>query len=101
MNPPEHSPDDPPMVMVVYQLAEIKSQLERGFHTAERRSDNMDMKMDLMAKAISDLQKFQAATEARDMERAANGNQVNARWIPIGVAIVSVLVIVIVALAQQ
>lgn len=88
------------MVMVVYQLAEIKGQLERGFHASERRSDQMDMKIDLMSKAISDLQRFQAATEARDLERASNGNQVNARWVPIGVAVVSVLVVVILALAQ-
>jgi len=101
VSPPEHSPDDPPMVMVVYQLSEIKSQLEHGFQTAERRAAQMEMKVDLMTKDISNLQRWQAASEARDLERAANGNQVNARWIPIGVAIVSVLVLVIITLAQQ
>lgn len=88
------------MVMVVYQLAEIRSQLKDGFHASERRSDNMDMKMDLMSKAISDLQQWQAAIEARDKTRAEADHAVNSRWVPIGIAVASALVVVFTSLAH-
>lgn len=108
MNPPDHtrrlndaaSDDTGSMSLLVYQLGEIKVQLRDGFATADRRSENMDLKIDLMAKAISDLQRFQAATEARSAALAETGNQVNARWVPIGLALMSALVAVIIVLAQ-
>lgn len=80
------------MTLLVYQLGEIKSQLKDGFATAERRSDAIDLKIDLLTKSVSDLERFQAAVEERERVRSANDQNVNARWVPIVMGVIGFLI---------
>ena len=76
--------------LILYQISELKAQLREGFA-------KMDGRFDAAETRITSLERFREREEERARTAAAQSNTINARWVPIVLALVGLAVTVYLA----
>lgn len=66
--------------LLVYQLGELKVLVEKGF-------DRMEGRFDRAEERITSLERFRERVETREAAEAEASGVVTSRWVPIGLAI--------------
>ena len=80
--------------LVLYQIGELKAAVREGFQKMEGRFDKVDSR-------LTALERFRERVEERDRADADSSQTVNSRWVPVMIATVTVVVTVILFLAQN
>lgn len=80
--------------LILYQLGELKAAVREGFMKMEGRFDKVDAR-------LTALERFRERVEERDRADADTSTTVNARWVPIALAIFAVIVTIGLALVQS
>lgn len=87
--------DDMPLQnveLILYQLGELKADI-REFR------EEMKARLDRVETRLVALERFRERTEERDRAEAAQASTVNARWVPVSIALLSVIVTVLLFVA--
>lgn len=90
-DPQRRRVDDLPLQnveLILYQLGELKADI-REFR------EEMKARLDRVEARLGALERFRERMEERDRADAAASSTVNARWVPIAIAVLSVVVTVI------
>ena len=70
--------------LILYQIGELKAAVREGFSKMEGRFDQVEAR-------LTSLERFRERSEERDRAQADTTKTVNARWVPIAIAVFTVL----------
>lgn len=73
--------------LIIYQLGELKAAMTAGFERIDGRFTDMD-------KRVGSLERFREREEERARVEAMSSQMLNSRWLPLGLALVSIAVTV-------
>lgn len=96
LKPHQRRVDDitpPSFELILYQLGELKAAVREGFQRMEGRFDRVEDR-------LSALERFRERVETRDRTEAQTTQTVNARWVPIAIAIFTTVVFIVLAIIQ-
>lgn len=84
--------------LILYQLSEMKAQVREGFARMDGRFEKVEGRFDRVEERVAGLERFRERVEEREKTEAASANTINARWVPIFLAILGVVVTIAIVL---